>query len=498
MVVTALSGTFKKKQSSTSEHLLAGRKMPWWSIAISYVMSIFGTVAFVAGPGEAYRYGLRLAVMDWFYLIFAPISFFLFIRFYFKAKAFTPFTYLEKRFDYRVCAILSVTFFLGRALFLAMVLFSLSVVFKSIVGWPTWVTIVIIGITSTIYCTLGGLKAVVWTQVLVFFVLVGVLFATMVTCMLNVKGGAIGVITYAFENDHGFNFSREGFFSFDPHFRLTFWLLMLGSMNGVMLINSTDQIAIQQLLSTKSYKQARNSFLSSMAIGFPLGNILWFIGLAMFAYYAQHPLPEGNPSPDSALFTFVRMKMPQPLPALLAAAMLIASLGTIGGVIIAMSTVMTKDFYLRFIRPTATEEKQVAVSRHLTKFIGIFGIAMALLISYWSTTLAETVMETVYVWMAIISISSPVFLMGVLSTRYNANHALISMLCGFLGILGMAIWYFYSRMTGNPISHVSIGVVGFLTTTACALVVPFFQSKAVSEENLKNLTIWTLSRQPEQ
>lgn len=490
-----LSVFFIRREKNTDDYLLAGGKVAWWAIGISYVMALTSTVSMVSTPGEAYNNGLRLYVMEWFAPITGLLFFFLFMRFYFVTKTFTPFIYLEKRFDPRMRKIISALYFLSRTSILAMVIFTCALIFKGLAGWPLWIAILVIGISGTIYCALGGFKAVVWTNVLQFFVLGGGLLVTIVVCIMAVDGGIAGVIKYAFANGRGFNFDsvNADFFSFDPHVRLTFWLLLMSSVHGYMFYNSADQIAIQQLLSTSSYKEARKSFISSVIIFVPLGAILWFMGIAMFAYFGQHPLPEGNPAGDVAIFTFIKMKLPSPLRGLLASAMLAAALSTIGSLILGLSTVITKDFYLRFFRPHATEEHQLMFSRLMTTFFGIFGTSVALLISFSSSKLGETVIEANAIWGAAVVVIAPIFFIGVINPRCNAHHAFASMLLGMFVIVVMIIWYIKSRIEGNPISYLLIGMAGFLTTIICGLVIPFLFSKRPSKEKIENLTIWTMT-----
>jgi SSS family transporter len=391
--------------------------------------------------------------------------------------------------------IISTVYFFSRASILAMIIFTCGMVFKGLAGWPLWVAILIVGVAGTIYCTLGGFKAVVWTHVLQFFVLGGGLLVTIVACVIAVDGGFAGVIKYAFAHGRGFNFDavNADFFSFNPHVRLTLWTLLLGSVHGYMFYNSADQVTIQQLLSTSSYKEARKSFISSILIFVPLGAVLWFMGLAMFAYFGQHPLPGGNPPGDIALFTFMKTKLPQPLPGLLASAMLAAALGTIGSLVIGLSTVVTKDFYLRFFRPEATEHDQVVVSRMLTLFFGAFGTGMALIISFSSSSLGETVVEANAIWGAFVAVIAPIFFIGVVNPRCNARHALISIIFGSLVIAAMILWYVQSRIAGNPISYFWISMPGLLATIICGLVLPLFFCKRSPKENIENLTIWTLT-----
>jgi Na+/proline symporter len=161
--------------------------------------------------------------------------------------------------------------------------------------------------------------------------------------------------------------------------------------------------------------------------------------------------------------------------------------------VIGLSTVVTKDFYLRFFRPEATEHDQVVVSRMLTLFFGAFGTGMALIISFSSSSLGETVVEANAIWGAFVAVIAPIFFIGVVNPRCNARHALISLIFGSLVIAAMILWYVQSRIAGNPISYFWISMPGFLATIICGLVLPLFFGKRSPKENIENLTIWTLT-----
>ena len=491
--VCIVGGLFAKKSKSTNDHLLGGAKMPWWAAGISYVMALLSTASLVMVPGEAYNNGLRLYIAEWFAPVTGLIFFFIFMRFYFLIKTFTPFAYLERRFDVRVRAIISAVFLLTRISILSMILYSCAMVFKGMANWRIWSTILLLGVVSTTYCTLGGFRAVIWTNVLQFFVLGGGILVTMIVCLNNVDGGMSGAIGYAFDHGRGFNFEKD-FFSFDPHVRLTFWLMMISSISAYMFYNSSDQIAIQQLLSTDSYKTARRSFITSVLIFLPLGAVSWLMGLAVFAYFGQNPIPEGNPPGDLALFTFVKLKMPHPFPGLLGSAMLAAAISTVGSMILSLTTVAAKDFYLRFFRPRASETQQVRFSRTMTVVFGVLATTVAILMSQTSKALGETLIEASTMWIAITTVIAPIFFIGVVNPRCNANHALACIVIGGAATLGMVIWYLTSRAAGNPISFMCVQVPGFILPIIIGVILPFFIGESPSREATENLTIWTLKR----
>ena len=501
LAICGLGGLFTTRRNRTSaasgeseadEHLLAGGRTPWWAAAISYVMALFSTVSLVATPGEAYNNGLRLYVLEWFAPFTGLLFFFIFVRFYFNVKTFTPFAYLERRFDARVRVLVSSIYLFTRISVLAIILFSCARIFQGLAGWPVWVTALVVGAVSIIYSTLGGLKAVIWTHVLQFIVMITGIGAATALAIRSVKGGVAGVITYSFAHGKGFRF-EEGFFSFNPHVRITFWALMMSSIFAYMFYGSSDQIAIQQLLSTSSYKAARRSFITSTLIFIPLGAVLWFLGLAVFAYFSQNPLVGGNPPGDLALFRFIVLETPQPIPGLVAAAALSAATSTIGAMVMSLSTVATKDFYVRFYCPEASDEQQVAFSRLATAALGVLGTAMAIMMSFTADSLRETVVEANTIWGAVITVVPPVFFLGVISTRCNSNHVLAAVAFGISITIAMIVWYLESRWHHNPISYLAVAMPAFMCTILFGLLAPFVAGQRPLLEKLRNLTLFTLS-----
>jgi SSS family solute:Na+ symporter len=492
-VIITVGGMFARREKTTNAFLLGGSKMPWWAVSVSYLMALLSTVSVVAIPGEAYNNGLRFYISEWIGPIPAIITFFLFVRFYFNVQTFTPFTYLENRFGPSVRATISSIYFFMRISYLAMVLFSCAKVFEGIAGWPIPRTIFLIGIVAFVYATLGGLKAVIWVNVIKFFALCGGLIAAVAVCLQQVDGGAFGVVKYAFAHGHGFNFNSldSDFFSFDPHVRVTFWLLLISLIGSYMFSNSADQIAIQQLLSTSSYKQARNSFITSILIGIPFGIILWFLGLCMFAYFNQHPMSGGNPGGDVAMFTFIKYKMPSPLPGLVASALLATAISTSGAAMNALATVATKDFYLRFFRAGSSETQQVRFSRAATVVVGILAVLLSVIISLTSRSLGETVLEASSMWIAVMCVIAPTFLVGVLSKRATTVHVMAGIICGWIATLAMIAWYYISKRNGHPISFMAIQVPGLLLTFIFGMVLPFIFGKPAEKIRIDGLTLWT-------
>ena len=433
---------FSKNEKTSEDYLLGGRNMPWWAVGISFVMSLLSTYSIVMVPGEIFNHGLSMWVVSGFLGPFMLImAFSIFIRFYFRLQSFTPFEYLEKRYDKKVRILISVIYMWTRLIYLAMVLFATSKVFEGGFGWPSWVTIMVVGVIGIIYTICGGLKAVIWTDVMQFVVLaVGLIAAVTVLC-LSIDGGAVGAVKYAFDKGHGLSlFSESSFYEFNPYVRLCLWILLLNSIIGPLYYCSADQISVQRLLSTKNYKEAKRSILLNPFLALPFTFTLWFIGLAIFTYYQQNPDPLVK-SGDTAFFTFIGTKLPTPFPGIILAAMLAAAMSTLDSGLNSLSTVWVKEFHIPFINKQSSESDQVKLSRLATLYIGIFATVMGVMIAMFSETFKQSVVEAATVFEALAVVILPAYLLAVFSKKASSkiiwNMAFLCWGINFGGVM----WY---------------------------------------------------------
>ncbi len=440
----------------------------------SFFVSVTSTLSLVGVPGEGYQHGLGFAAFMLATPVFAIATFFIFVRFFFRSRIFTPYTYLAERFDTRVRSSAAIIAGLTRLFYLGLVLYSSAKVFEGSAGWPTTQTILLVGVIAIIYTVLGGIKAVVWIDVIQFVIIAGGLGILVVTLINIVPDGAVGVFTYARDHDHLLPQAEE-FFSFNPYVRATVWLFMMQSLVGWMFFHSSDQISIQRLLSTSSYKQARRSMFTVVLIDLPLTSSMLFIGLALWVYFQQQTSVAAPQDADLALFRFVAQELPTPIPGLIVAAMLAAVFSTLDSGINALATIFTKDFYLMFVRPDASEIAQVRFARWMTLLTGVFAIAMALSIAWIAESARNQVLESAYIWLSAQSIVPGVFVLAVFSRRARAGHALIALAAGVVVVVGTTVCYFSAQFAdAETISPFYIGPAGLVTTIVVGFVVSRF------------------------
>jgi SSS family transporter len=482
---------FSRSGGNTENYLLGGRAMPWWAIGVSYVVSLLSTLTLVGVPGEAYTHGIDMAIGSILLPIFSIAAFHIFVRFYFLTRLFTPFDYLERRYSPAVRAAGAGFFWLSRAIYIGLVLYASARVFVGAADWPVWITILLVGIIGTGYTIVGGLKAVVWTDFVQFIVLTGGVALIVGWAIAEVPGGAAGVINYAFEHGRGANALATGaFYSFDPMVRVTLWGLIIVILNEQLFFNSSDQIALQRLLSTSGYRQARRSIFTFAALITPVLLILWFLGLAIFSFYGQRPIEQRPQQGDLALFHFMATELPTPVPGLILAAMLAAIMSTLDSGINSLATVATKDFYHRFFRPGASERTQVRFSQWMTLLTGMLAIGIGLGLDAVSEQTGATVLETTQAWLALSVALPPVFLLGMLSRRATPAVAMIQLLVGWSVTAAMLVWYLLSKHGGGSFSFMYVGLPG----PALSLLIGYGLSRLQPRQSparLAQLTVWT-------
>ena len=485
---------FSRGAENTEAYLLGGRRIAWWAVGLSYMVSVTSTLSFVSVPGEAYKEGVTLALATLIVPVAAVVTFVIFVRFFFKVLAFTPFTYLERRFDGRVRSVTAAMFSLTRLVYISLVLYSCSKVFEGTAGWNVGWTILLIGVIGIFYTVLGGIRAVVWTDVAQFVIMAGGLLLISIWIIAGVPGGLAGIFEHAVANDHFIRAQGRNFLSFSPYVRVTLWLIILGVFSESLFFHSSDQISLQRLLSTSGYGQAKRALYTRLCADIPMMLWLWFVGLGIWVFYQHQPMAARPDAPDHALLRFIATELPRPVPGLIVAALMAAVMSTLDSGMNSLATVFTKDFFARFRRRKPTEAEQVRFSKWMTVATGVIAILVALAISGISEASETSVLETSWLWMGLNSVIPAAFLLAVFSRRATARHVLISLAVGALWTAALIFWFLQAKNSGREtISPFYIGGSALVLTVAVGVVLSRFARRRPDAE-LEDLTLWTLRK----
>ena len=447
LVIIGVGFFFSNRHETTENYLLGGRNMPVVAIGISMLMTLFSSISLTQVPGEIVNHGWTLFSLGYLTLFMAIPYYLLFVRFYFKLGSFTPYEYLEYRYDRTVRLVVASAAFYTRTMYLGTVLYTSSKIFEGAYQWPAWITILLVGLIGILYTVMGGIKAVVWTDVIQFVVLFGGLFFILYILNKNIDGGLVGGVVFAFENGHGASeYLSSDFYKLTPYVRLCFWLMLWNALFTCMGDVSSDQLNIQRILSTKDWKAGFKSQVLSTTLAIVVSIILEIVGFAIYTYYTHNPDPLLTAGTgDLALFRFIATKMPMPIPGIFMAAMLAAIMSTLDSGMNSMATVWLKEFHSKFIRKNMTSDEEVRVSRVATIAVGVFAVLLGLGLNFCGQWLQQSVTEIWTILTLLGTATLPAFLFAVLSKR--ANSVLVWAYCFFaIGeSVGKNIWYVLSR-----------------------------------------------------
>lgn len=446
LVVLGIGFYFSRNEKSSEDYLLGGRSMPYVAIGISCMMSLLSSVSIVVTPGEIFNNGLTLFSLSSTLGLFLAIPcFLLFIRFYFKLGSFTPYEYLEYRYSPAIRTLIAVSALYTRIIYLGVVLYTSSKIFEGAYGWPAWRTIVLVGVIGALYTVMGGMKAVVWSDVLQFIVLIGGFIVVVIILCVKIEGGAWGAVSYAFANGRGLpQYATAEFYKISPYIRLSFWLLLLNAVLGPLTSACSDQITIQRLLSTKDWKEGFKSQIVATFTAFPFVLILMFVGLALFTFYSQNPDPSLKDA-DGVFFRFIATNLPSPLPGIFMAAMLAAIMSTLDSGMNSMATIWLKEVHQKYINKKIDNARQVKISRWATLIVGCIAILLGILMDTSGKWLAQSAAEIGVLFALFSAIILPAFLFAVLSSRANSILIWLLMAYSVGDAIAVKIWYALSR-----------------------------------------------------
>ena len=264
-------------------YFLGNRMLPWWAIGLSVIATQMSAVTLVGTTGQAYLTGLRF-IQFYFGLPLAMIILSMTaVPFFYRAKVYTAYEYLERRFDVRVRTLTSFLFLMGRAFSLGVALAAPAVVMSAILGWPLALTVLVICVPMILYTTLGGVQAVAWTDVKQIVIIVSGMLAAVVVLILGIPRDVGFVQALRLAGATGRLQAVD--FQFNPRETYTIWSGLIGGLFLMLAYFGCDQSQVQRYLTAKSESEARNSLMLTAFVKIPLQLLVLSIGVLVFVFY---------------------------------------------------------------------------------------------------------------------------------------------------------------------------------------------------------------------
>jgi SSS family transporter len=264
-------------------YFLGNRSLPWWAVGLSVMATQMSAVTLVGTTGQAYATGLRF-IQFYFGLPLAMILLSMtVVPFFHRAKVYTAYEYLERRFDVRTRSLASFLFLMGRAFSLGVTLAAPAVVMSTILGWRLPVTVLVICVPMILYTSFGGVQAVAWTDVKQMAVIVFGMCAAVAILLLGIPHGVS--LSQALHLAGATGRLNAIDFRFDPRETYTFWSGMIGGLFLMLAYFGCDQSQVQRYLTARSADEARDSLLMSAFVKIPLQLLILSTGVLLFVFY---------------------------------------------------------------------------------------------------------------------------------------------------------------------------------------------------------------------
>ncbi len=369
---------FSRRPKTTANYFLGGNHLPAWAIGLSMIATSISSVTFIALPAAAYALDWRQLVPNMANPIIAIFAIWLLIPFFRRTAQTSAFEYVEKRFGTTARLYTAFMFLVGQAIRLGSILFLIAIPINLITGIPTiWIMLITGGFVA-IYTILGGIEAVVWTDVVQAFVLYFGGAVALYVMIQQIDGGLFGMVSAA-HADKKFSLGPT---HWDPNER-TLWALLIVGITQWTFGYSADQNVIQRYLAAKNLREARKATILCAFLSLPTWAFFFLLGTALYVFYQQNPDPMIVGMQTDAVFPrFILDHIPVGLSGLVIAGVLSAAMSSLSSSLNSFATVATIDFFKPYIVKNKSDAFYAWSARGLTLLAALLMFTIAFAFTY--------------------------------------------------------------------------------------------------------------------
>ena len=471
-VIALMGWYFARKEKNANSFFRGGGNIPWYVAGVSIFATMLSSVTFLAVPALSYISDWRLFPNNVTgYLIVSPLALLFYMPVFRRMNLTSAYEYLERRFNLGTRLFASGMFVVFMVLRVAIVTLLPAIAIDAVTGIGVDVSIAICGAVTILYCSLGGLEAVIWSDFVQGLVLLGGAVAILVALVLGTDGGVSGVFSLAAAS------GKDLCWDFRPELgELTFWVALSLGITQCLFSYTSDQCIVQRYIAVKDEKAAARSIVCNCFLGIAASALFFAIGTALWTHYKCHPemLDPLMPKPDSILPHFMSMELSPVVAGVVIAAVFAATISTLSANLSAASSALTTDFVARF--RTISDRARVRLGQSFVIGCGLIGTAAAFILAHVDLrSLCDLFQETISTVTAGIA---GVFFLGVFCRRVGGTAAVLGLLVNYVICFGMkfgglaAAWHIHPFMIGG------FGLVACIATgLAVSIFVPRKETK---------------------
>ncbi len=421
---------FARRQTTTEAYFVAKRSIPHWAMGISIYAALISSITFIAYPGSAYAGNWVELVPGCMVVGVLILVGLVIIPFYRHVVGMSAYEYFEKRFGYKVRAYSALAFATGHFSKMGFVFYTTALTVTSMTGWNLYVIMLVTGAVTIYYTVIGGLEAVIWTDVIQGFVKVIGIFVCLGWLFLHMPGGPGAAFQLAWDN-HKFSL---GSFDLDFASRNSIWVMVLYGFFWYLQKYTADQTLVQRYLVARNDRDALKGVALGALLCVPAWVLFMLIGTLIWAYFrlSQEALPAFIDKPDKVFPYFLSTRIPAGLAGLFMASLFSAAMSMLSSDLNCLSVVGVEDYY-RKLRPQATDQQRLFMGKLLVGICGALAVAIAVIIAWKS----DRVLSFYYTVTSIVAAGlAGLFLLAFLCPRANRQGVYV----GIVACLLVTTW----------------------------------------------------------
>ncbi len=455
---TLVLGFFLSKRVHTAEHYYLGqRTTPWWAIGISVVATYIGALTFLGGPAWSYIDGFAVIFIHINYPIAIFVVITLFLPFFYNSGCASIFDYLERRFGLASRTLMSGVFLLGNIGYSGIMLYTTALVLEFITGIDVVTAILIVAVAAVTYTMLGGISAVIWTDVIQTGILFVGAFVTLFLLIDELPDGFLGTLQSLKEIGKTNPFEA----TLDPARVGTIWTGVIAMSIYHVVVYGVNQMMVQRTLTARTIGDAKKAYILMAYAAFLIFVLFFGLGILFHGYYDGKTFDNEN----LIVLDFVATMGLPGLMGIVTAAIVAAAMSSLDSSLNSMATVTTIDFYQKFLNKDGSPEHFLTASRWFTLLWAVLMVVPAIMFTKSGGPVIEILSK---LGSFLVGAKLAMFGLGFFSKHTNERGLMIGVAAGFLSLAYVEYymdiaWPWYAALGGLvsvPVAWISSIVMG--------------------------------------
>ena len=473
--MVAMGFWFIRRNKSANAYFKGCGHIPWWVVSLSIYATMFSSITFISIPALSYLTDCRYFVLAFGILLLTPVVTRFYLPFFRKLNLTSAYEYLEVRFNLACRLFASAAFILFMVARTAIVTYLPAIALSAVVDVDVNMAIVIVTAVTILYCTLGGVEAVIWSDFVQSVILIGGTFAIYAYLVLGTDGGICGFMSLGLAADK----FRVFDFALDWS-KPVFWVVFAGGIVANLASYTSDQCVVQRYMTTKDEMGAAKSIIFNGVLSFVNCFVFFTLGVALWTFFRSHPelLDVTMPKNDSVFPLFIGKVLPPGFSGLIFAAVAAATMSTLSANLNSASSAFTTDFYVR-LGSNVSEAAKLRCGRIATVATGLIGGVFALVLANANI---NSIYDQFQRFLGVLTGGlGCLFFMGIFMKRVTPSAATAGLVANY------AVCFCLDRFSFPHKPHLLLyGALGMCTCLVVAMLVSTFAARGVQDRSLSS------------